>query len=76
MKRDSVSAYAHMKCDTPLPLYASVNIFDDPSPPPPPLPSILLVTYIVVSYALYGGFFTKKSSCLVTRIVSFDAIKL
>ena len=30
MKRDSVSAYVHMKRDTPLPLYASVNILDDP----------------------------------------------
>ena len=29
MKRDSVSAYVHMKRDTPLPLYASVNILDD-----------------------------------------------
>ena len=26
MKRDSVSAYVHMKHDTPLPLFASVNI--------------------------------------------------
>ena len=34
MKRDSVSAYVHMKRDTPLPLYASVNILDDPSPFP------------------------------------------
>ena len=30
MKRDSVSAYVHMKRDTPLALYASVNILDDP----------------------------------------------
>ena len=29
MKRDSVSAYVHMKCDTTLP------ILDDPSPPFP-----------------------------------------
>ena len=29
MKRDSVSTYVHMKRDTPLPLYASVNILDD-----------------------------------------------
>ena len=28
MKRDSVSAYVHMKCDTPLPLYALVDILD------------------------------------------------
>ena len=34
MKRDSVSAYVHMKCDTPLPLYSSVNILDDPPPFP------------------------------------------
>ena len=30
MKRDSVSAYVHLKRDTPLPLYASVIILDDP----------------------------------------------
>ena len=30
LKRNNVSAYVHMKCDTPLPLYASVNILDDP----------------------------------------------
>ena len=29
MKRD-VSAYVYARCDTPLPLYASVNILDDP----------------------------------------------
>ena len=40
MKRDSVSAYVHMRRDTPLPLYAPVQILDDP-------PSILLVTYIL-----------------------------
>ena len=37
MKRDvknmkSVSAYANMKRDTPIPLYVSVNILDDPLP--------------------------------------------
>ena len=32
MKRVSVSAYIHMKCDTPLPLHVSVNILDDPPP--------------------------------------------
>ena len=26
MKRDSVSAYVHMECDTPLPLYPAVRI--------------------------------------------------
>ena len=30
MKRDSVSAYVHMRCDTPFPLYAAVHILDDP----------------------------------------------
>ena len=34
MKRDSVSAYVHMKRDTTLPLYSSVNILDDPPPFP------------------------------------------
>ena len=29
MKRDSVSAYVHIKRDTPLPLYAPVYILDD-----------------------------------------------
>ena len=32
MKRDSVSAYLHMRRDTPLPLYAAVDILDDPPP--------------------------------------------
>ena len=32
MKRDSVSAYVHMRCDTPLPLYATVHILNDPPP--------------------------------------------
>ena len=30
MKSDSVSVYVHMKRDTPLSLYASLNILDDP----------------------------------------------
>ena len=34
MKRDSVSAYVHMRRDTPLPLYAPVHIFNDPPPFP------------------------------------------
>ena len=34
MKRDCVSAYVHMKLDTPLPLNTSVNILDDPPPFP------------------------------------------
>ena len=38
MKRDIISAYVHMKRDTPFPL------LDDPPPPPPP--SIALVKYI------------------------------
>ena len=29
MKKDSVIANVHMRCDTPLPLYAPVHIFDD-----------------------------------------------
>ena len=40
MKRDIVSAYVHMKRDTSLLLYASVNILDDS-------PFISLVTYIL-----------------------------
>ena len=39
MKRDSVSAYVHMRRHTPLPLHAPVHILDDPS--------ISLVTYIL-----------------------------
>ena len=39
MKSDNVSAYVHMRHDTPLPLYAPVYILDDPSIP--------LVTYIL-----------------------------
>ena len=34
MKRDSVSAYIHRKCDTPLPRYTSVNILDGLPPFP------------------------------------------
>ena len=30
MKRDSVSAYVHMRRDTSLPLYAPVHILDNP----------------------------------------------
>ena len=30
MKRDSVSAYVHMRRDTPLSLYAPVHILSDP----------------------------------------------
>ena len=40
MKRDSVSAYVHMRRDTLFPLYAPVHILDYPQ-------SILLVTYIL-----------------------------
>ena len=39
MKRDSVSAYVHMKCDTPLP------ILDHP-PPPPPAPPLHSPSYV------------------------------
>ena len=34
MKRDSVSAYVQKKRDSPLSLYASVNILDDHPPFP------------------------------------------
>ena len=30
MKRESVSAYVHMRRHTPLPLHTSVHILDDP----------------------------------------------
>ena len=40
MKRDSVSVYVRMRCDSPLPLYAPVHILDDP------LPSISPVAYV------------------------------
>ena len=39
MKRDGVRAYVQMKCDTPLPLYQSINTLD--------YPSIPLVTHIL-----------------------------
>ena len=32
MKRDSVSAYVHVRYDTPFLLYAAVHILDDVSP--------------------------------------------
>ena len=51
MKRDSVSAYVHMKCDTPLPLYASANILDHPPP------FSLLLTYL-----MYGLFLNQKTN--------------
>ena len=35
MKRDSGSAYVHIRCDTPVPLYAPVHILDDPGPHSP-----------------------------------------
>ena len=41
MRRDSISAYVHMKRDTPLLLYASVNILDDWMTPPLHSPSYL-----------------------------------
>ena len=50
MKRD-VSAYVHMKRDTPLPLYASVNILDYPSP----------FSYLH-TYLIYGLFLNQKTS--------------
>ena len=44
MKRDSVSVYVHMKRDIPIPLYASVNILNEPPSPPS---FITLVTNIL-----------------------------
>ena len=35
MKKDSVSAYVHMRRDTTLSLYALVHILDDPPSCPP-----------------------------------------
>ena len=32
-KKDSVSAYTHMRRDTTLPLHAAVRILDDPNSP-------------------------------------------
>ena len=34
MKRDSVSAYVHIRCDTPLPLYVPVHILNQARPRP------------------------------------------
>ena len=48
MKRDSVSAYVHMRRDTPLPLYAPVRILD--YPPPPPLHSPSCVHTLWMTY--------------------------
>ena len=41
MKRDSVSAYVHMRRDTPLPLYVPLHFLDD-SPPFPWLRTYLM----------------------------------
>ena len=35
MKRDSENAYVHMRRGTPLPMYAPVDILDDPPQFPP-----------------------------------------
>ena len=51
MKRDSVSAYVHMKHDTPPPLHASVNILDEP----PPFPQLR-------TYLMDGLFFNQKTN--------------
>ena len=40
MKRESVSAYVHMRRDIPLPLYAPVHILNEPNSIPP-------VTYVL-----------------------------
>ena len=44
MKRESVSAYVHMRHDIPLPLYTPVHILYDPSIP--------LVTYILYEWPI------------------------
>ena len=45
MKRDSVSAYVHLRRDTPLPMYAPVRILDDPR-------SISIVTHILNGWSI------------------------
>ena len=35
MKRDSVSAYVHMRRDPPLPLHTTLHILDEPPSIPP-----------------------------------------
>ena len=50
MKRDRVSAYAHLRRDTPLSLYAPAHILDDP----PPFPQLC-------SYLMDGLFLNQKT---------------
>ena len=64
-KRDSVSEYVHMKCDTPS---ANTQLYAF---------WMTLVAYKkkcnTMSFMLFtGATFVKKNSCLVARIVSFD----
>ena len=47
MKTDSVRAYTHMKRDTSFPMYASLNILDDP---------IILDDILKLSLFEYGSF--------------------
>ena len=53
MKRESVSAYVHMRHDIPLPLYTPVHILYDPSIP--------LVTYILNGDGLFLNQKTNKN---------------
>ena len=50
MKRD-ISAYVHIRRDTPLPLYAPVHILDDP----PPFP-------LLRKYLMDGLFLNQKTN--------------
>ena len=58
LKRNNVSAYVHMKRDTPLPLYASVNILDDS----PPLTFLQLPFSLLLTYLMDGLFLNQKTN--------------
>ena len=58
LKRNNVSAYVHMKRDTPLPLYASVNILDDS----PPLTYLQLPFSLLLTYLMDGLFLNQKTN--------------
>ena len=59
MKRHSVSAYVHVRCDTPLPLYTSVHILNDP----PPFPQLL-------TYLMDGVFLNQKTNKNILTLYS------
>ena len=69
MKRDSVSAYVHMRCDTPLHLYAPVHILHEPPSFPLLRPSLTYGLFlnqetnknIPISYSLKYKHSKKKS---------------